>query len=203
MGGVWIPLHPALAIFWYTTFPPEIQHQVMSTNNPLRVINNSQLELARAIANDAVLLHSAPQPPWALLTSCDNMMAMSWMRKGVVTMDGPVAMLLHLHVNIAQANQFQSHYVHIPGEENEIADLCSPAFHLTDMELLSFLNLCYPLQESWQQCHLPNMIKLWLTSTLSLMTLPWASWLPELDLDIFFGSSGCTSARASKLTLSL
>ena len=101
MGGIWIPLYPVPAIFWHTTFPQVIQQQVVSTSNPLEVINNSQLELAGAITNDAVLWHVTPHPPQAVLTGCDNMVAVSWMRKVAVTMDGPVASLLHLYANIA------------------------------------------------------------------------------------------------------
>jgi len=83
-------------IFWQEPFPPAIPNQVISDQNLTGQLNNSQLKLTSTIANDVILLNSLVIPPCSVLAGCDNIAAVSWMHKGSVTTDGPVAPLLHL-----------------------------------------------------------------------------------------------------------
>jgi hypothetical protein len=59
MGGIWLlattnsNLQP---ILWRTSFPPEIVTQLVSFDNPVGTINNSELELAGMIAHQDVLV---------------------------------------------------------------------------------------------------------------------------------------------------
>ena len=65
-------------IFWKAPFSDQIQQNLVSEENPQGTINNSELELAGTIANNAILLTSLPTKHPSTLASCDNIAAVSW-----------------------------------------------------------------------------------------------------------------------------
>ena len=124
MGGVWFPpldQGPPLAIqqpraarlqhptLWQARFPPKIQSQLVSLNNPSGSITNTDLEISGAIAHDDILTTALPTV--AHLSTCtfsDNTPAVSWKTKGSTSTQGAAAYLLQtaaLHnVEVAQSN---------------------------------------------------------------------------------------------------
>ena len=97
MGGVWFPpsvklpgviqlhfpgcwKHP---IFWCHKFPPAIQNQLVSVQNPLGIITNSDLELAGSIAHDDILAAHVLFARHSLCSFSDNSPTVAWEIKSV------------------------------------------------------------------------------------------------------------------------
>ena len=137
MGGIWVSIDQDSGpiIYWHTAFPASIQNQLILEGNPQGLLNNSQLELAGTIAHDAMLLSADPSTAQSVLAGCNNIMAILWLHKGLLTTAGPVMPLLHLKAQLSRANYYCSTCIHVPGDTNTVADLCSCSFHL-DLELL-------------------------------------------------------------------
>lgn len=136
MGGVWWSLTQDHLIFWCEPFPEEIQCQVVPMTNPYGLINNSELELATAIANDAMLLQASPQAPRTITAGCDNVAAVSWMCHGTITTNGPVTVVLHLWANLSWANCFN------PITYMNLASTMSLQIYAPEPSTSLMLNLC-------------------------------------------------------------
>jgi hypothetical protein len=110
MGGIWFPPtlklpgaiqpHSSIClnqpILWRHKFPPAIQNQLVSVQNPLGTITNSDLELAGSIAHDDILASHVPVARLALCSFSDNSPTVAWRNKGSATTSGPAAYLLQL-----------------------------------------------------------------------------------------------------------
>ena len=210
MGGVWFPplnRGPPLSIqqpraarlhrpiLWRARFPPKIQAQLVSQDNPAGSITNSDLELAGAIAQDDVL--SSALPDVAHLSTCtfsDNTPAVSWKTKGSTSTQGPAAYLLQTAALHKRHHRYQNELHYLPGRLNTMADDCSRLWQLSDSQLVSYFNSTYPQATTWKLHHLrPAMLSV-LTSNLQTQRLPPESYLHAQQRHARPGQFGLRSA---------
>ena len=92
-GGVWFSLTNDMPPFvWRTTFPPDIESEVVSDDNPDGRLTNSDLELAAEVLAVGVVLATAPEVKHIPLgTLCDNTPTVSWIDKMASKAKGPMA----------------------------------------------------------------------------------------------------------------
>lgn len=151
MGGVWFT-HAGDALVWRFPFPPSVQSQLSSFDNPTGPITNSDLELAGTVVQQAVLSDHAPLSGETIHTLCDHTPAVSWRQKGSSTSTQVRASLLRM-VSLLRRNQRVNHQIsHIAGSDNSMADDASRLQHLTDAQFLAHFNSTYPQAKPWQLC---------------------------------------------------
>ena len=95
-----------------------------------------------------------------------------WIQKGSRTTLGPVAYLLRLQA----LHQRQHHYVpmhdYVPGEENEIVDICSRTWQLTNSQLLNLFNRHFLQPLSWEIFDLSSTMN---SALISVLFRKWSS----------------------------
>ena len=202
MGGVFfVPTRDGYESFlWRAPFPPHIQADLVSFRNPHGSINNSDLELCGNIAHHDALARTADVREKTIWTASDNTANVYWLRKGSTTTTGPPAHLLRIQAHHQRYHRYVPLHDYIPGPANEMADLCSRAWHLTDSQLLSHFNSHYPQTKCWRVCQ-PNSDTLSaLTSALlrKPLSMEFVRKLPNLRIPI--GTFGRNFARKRKLT---
>ena len=95
MGGIlFAPGHPPT--LWHATFPPKIQQCIISVNNPLGDLTNSNLEQAGILtqANVAASLYDLRELTFATLNDNSATITQNW--KGAITSDHAAAYICHL-----------------------------------------------------------------------------------------------------------
>ena len=162
MGGVFfIPERMAngetkeRAFLWRQQFPPDLQEQLVSWDNPTGTITNSDLELAAAIAQQDVMAHTADLRDRTIHTHSDNTPTVAWLRKGSNSKAGPTANLLRLHAFHQRTFRYHPKHDYIAGPANAMADDCSRRWDLGDDALLTHFNSTFPQANSWTVCQLP------------------------------------------------
>jgi hypothetical protein len=75
---------------------PAVQSDLVSFENPLGSISNSDLELAGNLCHQDVLVNGTPCDELTLASLSDNTPAVAWMKRGSISGDGPAAYLLRL-----------------------------------------------------------------------------------------------------------
>ena len=153
MGGVWLPsaqhpLHPPYV--WRSPFPSSVQQALVSTDNPLGSITNSDLELAGTIAHEATLAAVQDLRHCTIATFSDNTPAVAWGNKASTTTAGPASYLLRSSSLLQRQYRYLSQRFYIPGPANHLADVASRRFDLSNDALLSFLNSVAPHTQPWQ-----------------------------------------------------
>jgi hypothetical protein len=150
MGGVWFPMDEHLApIIWRHQFPPEIQDEVVSEDNPRGKITNSDLELAATFVHlDIAVAHFAA-PHQTLSVLSDNSAAVAWQQKGSSSSASATAYLLRLQGMHQRHFRYHAQFNHISGDANCMADHASRAFDTADLVLLSHFDHHYPQAHSW------------------------------------------------------
>jgi hypothetical protein len=128
-GGVWFSLTNNMPSFiWRSAFPPNIESEVVSDNNPDGRLTNSDLELAAEVLAVGVVFATAPEVkhiPLGML--CDNTPTVSWINKMASKAKGPMARRLlrdlagMLHCN--RAGRLTT--VHVNGDNNVMAKVAS------------------------------------------------------------------------------
>ena len=126
MGGVVFNLRSSTAapILWRFPFPDHIQRRVVSFDNPKGDINNSQLELAGAIAQHDVAAQTWDVRHCTIATRNDNSAAVAWSLKGSVSRNDPVAYLLRLFSLHRREFRYSTTIAHLSGDLNRMADDC-------------------------------------------------------------------------------
>jgi hypothetical protein len=77
---------------WGSAFPPDIESEVVSDDNPDGRLTNSTLELAAEVLAVGVILATAPEVKHIPLgTLCDNTPTVSWINKMASKAKGPTA----------------------------------------------------------------------------------------------------------------
>ena len=169
MGGVWfnmpdplpLSIQPRKAdqlsapVLWRARFPPSVQEQLVSTDNPTGSITNSDLELAGTVGHDSVLAATVPVQHVTSCTFTDNTPTVAWRHKGSVTTTGPAAYLLRLSALHRRHHRYKPETQFLAGTLNTMADDCSRLWNLNDSQLISYFNSKYPQPLSWRMCHLP------------------------------------------------
>jgi hypothetical protein len=159
-GGVWLPPDrlpspsfpaPLPPLLWRTTWPAQIQSQLLTDTNPRGTLTNSDLELAGTILHQDVITSHTNCREATTHTMCDNVTAVTSHCRGSVTTDGPGAyLLLRLSALHQRHHGYLSLMFHIPGTDNTMADDCSRMHHLSDSQLLAYFDLTYPQTQPWK-----------------------------------------------------
>jgi hypothetical protein len=209
MGGVWLP--PPMAqrlpgvtypppLVWREAFPKAVQLDLVSFENPLGSISNSDLELAGNLCHQDVLVNATPCDELTLASLSDNTPAVAWMKRGSISGDGPAAYLLRLAALHRRHYRYLLEISHIPGLANAMADDSSRLWELSNAALIAHFNTQYPQEEPWQLRQLrPSM----LTATICALQrkrLSPESFLPERLPLTRCGKSGALSAGDSTST---
>ena len=214
MGGVWfnMPVRLPLSIqpqpadrlqrptLWRARFPPAVQEQLVSFENPTGSITNSDLELSGTIGHDAVLAHEVPVQHLTTCTLTDNTPTVAWRQKGSVTTTGPAAYLLRLSALHRRHHRYKPETHYLPGTLNAMADDCSRRWDLYDSQLLDYFNTNYPQPQPWTMSHLPHEMHSALISSLRKKRLKPASFLHERKRLTVPGKCGVRFAPQSLLT---
>ena len=169
MGGVhFIPSEGRIIpILWRRKFPLNIQRQLVSWTNPTGTLTNSDFELTGNIAHMDILTQFADVRERTIHNSSDNVASVYWLRKGSTTTTGAAAYLLRLQSLHQRQHRYIPRHDYIPGWANEMADICSRAWHLSNAQLLSHFDTKFPQSEPWQLCSLRDPMFGALTSALS------------------------------------
>ena len=201
MGGVWLSADPAFhPVLWRAEFPLNIQTALVSTDNPLGTITNSDLELAAQIAHQDILVQQHDCRERTIGTLTNNIPTRSWQRKGSTTTLGPAAYLLRLNALHQRHYRYLSLPDYIPGPVNAMADDTSRLWALTDNALLAHFNLSYPQHKPWQMLHLrPEMLSALVMALQCKRSEP-ALFLHAHDPKTLRGFDGVTIAMNWQLT---
>ena len=204
MGGVFfVPSADGTnydAFLWRTPFPHYIQSELVSYANPEGSINNSDLELCGNIAHHSVVANTADVRERTIWTGSDNMANVYWLRKGSTTTTGPPAYLLRIQSHHQRYHRYVPTHDYVPGTANELADICSRAWHLNDSQLLAYFNNTFPQIRSWRTCHLNSDMNSALISALQRQPLPMEFVRKPPSQRIPIGHFGPNIAKKSTLT---
>ena len=202
MGGVWLPattnsnIRPLL---WRAPFPAHIQARLVSFDNPLGDITNSDLELAGLIAQQDIITQAVNCRGRTIVPLSDNTPTVAWHHKHSTTTTGPAAYLLRLNSIHQRHYRYIAKADYIPGPANQMADDCSRLWHLTDSQLLDHFNSTYPQDQPWQLAHLRPAMHSSLTSALQTKRPALASLLNEPPTKTAIGPSGKSSLPLSQV----
>ena len=169
MGGIaFIPAEDGTLtpILWRKPFPMSVQSKLVSFTNRGGTITNSDLELCGNIAHHDVVAQFVDIAERTIGTLSDNIANVYWLRKGSTTKTGPAAYLLRLQAHHQRFHRYLLLHDYIPGPANEMADICSRAWHLTNSQLLAYFDLHFPQKQRWRLCTLSNQMNTALTSAL-------------------------------------
>ena len=86
----------------------------------------------------------------------NNTLAVSRNRKGAVTSDQAGAYLCQMTSLHHHHHRYCHEVSYMSGEAQEMADTLSRHHDLTDEQLLTLFDLCFPQDKPWRMCHLPN-----------------------------------------------
>jgi len=181
-GGVWFGLEKQLPpIVWRVEFPPDIQQQLVSHENPQGKISNSDLEMVGLILQWLVLENFAELAHAHVACWCDNTPTVAWASRLLSTKAKKAARLLRilaLRMIACQASPLTT--LHIEGERNHMADFASRSFldFKNSTDFLTEFHRRFPLPQeaSWIEYHFPRKIVGRVLSTLSTETPTLGSW---------------------------
>ena len=155
MGGVWLPSpdpyypqHPPYV--WRTPFPPQVQQELITTNNPSGTITNSDLELAGAITHARTLAHHRDIRECTVAIFLDNTPAIVWGTKASTTTMGPATYLLRTASLHQWRHRYLLQHTYIPGPANVLANIALRRFDLSDDALLRLLTTLSPHAQNWR-----------------------------------------------------
>ena len=133
---------------WRTHLPKDIRKQLITEQNPGGTVTIGDLELAATVIQDTMwAAHDINER--TLLNGSDNMGAVVWRHKGSNSLRGPSAYLLREASLLQRQHRHITRQTFIPGTKNQIADIASRRFDLTDEQLLTHLNSLAPQTTSW------------------------------------------------------
>ena len=205
MGGVWFPpIRPEPLSIHYPAsqqlhrpilrrarFPQHIQSKLVSCDNRLGTITNSDLELAGSIAHDDMLAQALPSQ--VHLSTClfsDNTPAVAWKTRGSTSATGLAAYLLQQSALHQRYYPYRNKLNFLPGHLNVMADDCSHLWNLSDEQLLTHFYLNYPQCTLWQMHHLRPVMHSALTTSLLMKRSQPGLYLPDLRRHSKPGQSG-------------
>jgi len=152
------------------SFPNSIRRAMVSTNNPLGTLTNSDFELAALVLGAAILPTIAPTPHYCAYAASDNTPAVAWCNKGSTSSAGANAHLLRWLAHLTRQSRLTLQPISVPGTSNTIADFISRSFSLSDQDLQNELNSRFPYQHAWQIAHPTPEHEQYLISALSKTT---------------------------------
>ena len=209
MGGVhFIPAstdagdEDVVPLLWRERFPQWVRDQLSCWKNPNGRITNSDLELAGSIAQNDVLAQYANVAERTTHNCYDNIPAVYWQRKGATTTIGPAAYLLRLQGIHQRLYRYVPLRDYIPGFLNEMADILSRRWDLSDDQLLAYFNTHFPQKRPWRLCPLRPEMNSWLTSALSRRRSVPELFQPTPSKRMDIGTFGWSTAEPINSTLS-
>ena len=209
MGGVhFIPAstdagdEDVVPLLWRERFPQWVRDQLSCWKNPNGRITNSDLELAGSIAQNDVLAQYANVAERTTHNCYDNIPAVYWQRKGATTTIGPAAYLLRLQGIHQRLYRYVPLRDYIPGFLNEMADILSRRWDLSDNQLLAYFNTHFPQKRPWRLCPLRPEMNSWLTSALSRRRSVPELFQPTPSKRMDIGTFGWSTAEPINSTLS-
>ena len=128
---------------WNFPFPQHIQDRLVSTNNMSGTITNSDLEQAGLLGQVALMATTHDIRYATLANCCDNTPAVSRIRKGAVSSDGPASFLCNYGCSHQRLHRYCHLATFLPGLDNIMADDASRLQHLTDSAFLSHFTQRY------------------------------------------------------------
>jgi hypothetical protein len=151
LGGVSFDLrtdsHPRL---WRLPVPADLSEQLVSDKNRSGTITNSDLELAATVLHHECSVTHADVRERTVHTGCDNTPSVAWQRKKSVTTNSPPSYLLRLQALHQRFHRYYPVVSYLPGIVNDMADIMSRAWHLTDDEILLLFETRFPQTRSWK-----------------------------------------------------
>ena len=203
-GVICLGLDETKYIVWKFQWPTKITN--LFDKGTLTI---NDLELAGLVLGWLVLEYITPDLAYKHVGSfCDNTSAVAWAQKGHTTTSIPAARLLRFLSIRQRAHRTSSLLpIHIPGENNDMADFFSRAFkqgkfYLENSTLLSFFSKHFPLpqKKSWSEWKVHKKLSMQVTSCLLGEQLQMESLLnlPRLGKNI--GGTGCPTPTPSKPT---
>ncbi len=162
-GGVWFSLcGDPLPVVWREEFPADIAREVVSVDTPNGRLTNSDLELAAEVLAVGVALEQRTSKHTPLSTLCNNTPMVSWVDKMASKSKSPTAgcLLQGLAIMLYCAQAGRLTTVHVPGEENVMADIASrpskakqlfcSTSALSDINFRSPFDTVFPLPDNQQ-----------------------------------------------------
>ncbi len=216
-GGVWFSLvHTMPPCVWRLPFPVDIATDVVSLERPHGKLTNSDLELAAEVLAIGTLLAKATHTKWEpIRTLCDNTPTVSWIDKMASKSLSPTAgrLLRGLAFMLHSYHAGRNTTVHVPGQENIMADIASRPSKahamfrcetptLSDPDFLSAFDRMFPLpqQALWTFAMVPLWLKSNVFETLRGRRLDLRLWTGTSRTDI--GKHGTSIASSTSRTTS-
>jgi hypothetical protein len=212
-GGIWTSGLTHLKPFvWKYEWPSDIKNALVTSTNPNGTLTINDLELAGTVMNWLALECQPVTLKFKHIGMfCDNAAAVSWattLRTSTSKTAGRLLRMLGMRIHARSASSLTP--LHIPGEENNMADIASRAFTNEKFfpaanNLTHFFNLHFPLTqpESWTEFTLPTKLVLRVISCLRGELLPMESLLRLPGIDKNTGSTGSSMLPSAKSTRSL
>ena len=144
--------HP---IVWRVTYPQDVADRLVTYINPGGGTNNSNLELVGGVLQHCCAADCYDVRKRTVLSRTNNSAGMRWIRKGLPTCTSPPAQLLRLHTVHQRHHRYVPRHGFDSGVDNDISDVPSCLFALSDNQLLAFLNLHSPQSQPWRMCTPP------------------------------------------------
>jgi hypothetical protein len=183
--------HP---ILWRATFPNSVRKQLVTFRNPTGTINNSDLELAGSVLQNAATVECFDVRERTVLHKADNTATVFWQRKGSTTTTGPPAYLLRLQAYHQRYHRYLPRSDYLEGPRNAMADDASRLCDLTDQQLLTHFNSTYPQEQSWRLWTPPQGILSAVTTALHRKQSKQALYLRAPRPPMPIGTSGLNFA---------
>jgi hypothetical protein len=218
MGGVWFlaseaPQHrcPPIStivtpvaelgpILWQATFPKEIVKNLVSQQNLLGQVTNSDLELAAGAVQNNIDAHNFDIHKRTISSGSNNTPTNAWQTKGSTTTTSSPAYLLRMQAIHQLFHRYQTTSFFVPGKLNSMANDCSRLWHLSDSQLLAHFNSVYPQTVSWCIAVPRQEILSSVTSAMRKKRLAPELFLLEPHPTTICGPSGQISVRSSLWT---
>ena len=205
-GGVWFggpsikPRHAKHQvprnnpIVWRIEWPKHIKEALITEENPLGTLTNSDLELAGGLLHLEAIANNFDVRERTLLSKTDNLATLYWQRKGSSTTTKAPAHLLRLFGIHQRYHRYVPRHDYIPGKSNPLADDSSRLFYLNDTEFLTYLNSTFQQPLSFRLVQIPSKVVSSVISALHKKTCSAESLLADPLPQIHTGRSGQASS---------
>jgi hypothetical protein len=189
MGGVWLSrTGSAPPLLWRQRFADDIAANVISFDNPAGRVTNSDLELAAYVSALDVLTQHADVRERTVHVLSDNTATVHWAARGSVSTDSVAAYLLRLQALHQRCFRYTATTSHIPGTVNQMADILSRRWDLSDEALLTFFDRAFPQAYPWKLCQLRPPMNSAVIAALSTQRLA-----PQSLSSVLADGTGCST----------
>jgi hypothetical protein len=191
-GGVWFSLcDNTLPVVWREEFPADIAQEVVSVDTSNGRLTNLDLELAAKVLAVGVALEQRTTKHTPLGMLCDNTPMVSWVDKMASKSKSPTAgcLLQGLAIMLYCAQAGCLTTVHVPREENVMADIAShpskakqlfcSTSALSDINFHSSFDSVFPLPDNqqWTLAAMPRWLRSNVFKTLRGKQLALQQWM--------------------------